>query len=108
MRLLAPESAAVVYVISCELGLTKIGVAVDARERRRALQVGSPVLLELAGCYRFATARAAYAVAADVRRQLGERRERGGWYRVSPQEVGEAIGKRSARRACAFFCVSVG
>jgi hypothetical protein len=29
------------------------------------------------------TARAAYAVAADVQRQLGDRRERGGWYRVS-------------------------
>src|SRR5437773_8221282 len=99
MRLLAPENAAVVYVISCELGLTKIGVAVDAPERRRALQVGSPVLLELAGCYRFATARAAYAVVADVQRQLGDRWVRGGWYRVSAQEVAEAIGSRSAREA---------
>ena len=101
MRLLAPESAAVVYVVSCELGLTKIGVAVDARERRRALQVGSPVLLELAGCYRFATARAAYAVVADLQRQLGDRWERGGWYRVSAQEVAAAIESRGAHQAAA-------
>jgi hypothetical protein len=101
MRLLAPESAAVVYVISCELGVSKIGVAVDARERRRALQVGSPVLLELAGCYRFATARAAYAVVAELRRQLGERWVRGGWYRVSAQEVAEALESRGAHQAAA-------
>ena len=94
MRLLAPENAAVVYVISCELGLTKIGVAVDAPERRRALQVGSPVLPGLGGCYRFATARAAYAVVADVQRQRGDRWERGGWYRVSAQEVAAAIESR--------------
>ena len=41
--------------------------------RRLGLQVGSPVLLGLAGCYRFATARAAYAVVADVQRQRGDR-----------------------------------
>jgi hypothetical protein len=49
MRLLAPESEAVVYAISCELGLSKIGVAADAQERPRAMQVGSPVVLELTG-----------------------------------------------------------
>ena len=75
---------------------TSIGTVAKTDNRRLGLQVGSPVLLELAGCYRFATARAAYAVVAEVQRQLGERRERGGWYRVSPQEVAEAIGSHSA------------
>jgi hypothetical protein len=48
MRLLEPDREADVYAISCELGLTRIGVAADARERLRAMQVGSPVPLELA------------------------------------------------------------
>ncbi|CAN5157051.1 hypothetical protein BH18ACT12_BH18ACT12_23880 [soil metagenome] len=52
------------------MGLTRIGVAADARERLRQMQVGSPVRLQLAGCYRFATAAAAYAACADVQRQL--------------------------------------
>jgi len=99
MRLLAPESEADVYAISCQLGLTKIGVAGDARERLRALQVGSPVPLELAGCYHYRSADDAYAVAADLRRQLAERHERGGWYRLTAAEVRYAIGNRSARQA---------
>lgn len=99
MRILAPDSEADVYAITCKLGLTKIGVAADARERCRALQVGSPVPLELAGSYHFRTSQDAYAIAADVQRQLAERHERGGWYRATPQEVQQAIGNRSARQA---------
>ena len=37
MRLLAPDREADLYAISCRLGLTKIGVAAEARERRRAI-----------------------------------------------------------------------
>ena len=106
MRLLAPDREAVVYAISCELGLTKIGVTADAQERRRAMQVGSPVALELAGCYRFPTAQAAYAVAADVQRQLGDRRRgRGGPPATRPGPAapllaggrrGAALGARTA------------
>jgi hypothetical protein len=99
MRMLAPDSEADLYAITCELALTKIGVAADARERCRALQVGSPVLLELASCYHFRRSEDAYAIAAEVKRQLADRHERGGWYRASPQEVGQAIGTRSARQA---------
>ena len=99
MRLLAPDSEADLYAIGCRLGLTKIGVAADARERRRALQVGSPVPLELAGCYRYARAPDAYAVAAELRRRLAERHEQGGWYRVTPEEVRQALGTQSARQA---------
>jgi hypothetical protein len=73
MRMLSPDSEADVYAITCELGLTKIGVAADAGERCRALQVGSPVLLELAGCYHFRSSQDAYAIAADVKRQLADR-----------------------------------
>jgi hypothetical protein len=39
MRLLEPDREADVYAISCELGLTRIGVAADARERLRAMQI---------------------------------------------------------------------
>ena len=74
----APDSEAEVYAISCQLGLTKIGVAADAEERRRAMQVGSPVPLELAGSYRYPRAQDAYAVAAELRRQLAARHEHGG------------------------------
>ncbi len=87
------------YAIGCELGLTRIGVAADARQRLRQMQVGSPLPLELAGCHRFATAAAAYAACADVQRQLAQRHERGGWYRATGAQVGEAIGSRSAREA---------
>jgi hypothetical protein len=99
MRMLAPDSEADVYAITCALGLTKIGVAADARERCRAMQVGSPVPLELAGSYHFRSSQDAYAIAADVQRQLADRQERGGWYRVTPAEVRHAIGNRSARQA---------
>jgi len=97
--MLSPTSEGDVYAITCELGLTKIGVAADARERCRALQVGSPVLLELAGCYHFRSSQDAYAIAADVKRQLGDHHERGSWYRATPQEIRHAIGNRSARQA---------
>jgi hypothetical protein len=99
MRLLEPDREADVYAISCELGLTRIGVAADARERLRAMQVGSPVPLELAGRYHYRSADEAYAATADLRRQLADRHERGGWYRVTGAEVRQAIGNRSARQA---------
>lgn len=63
------------------------------------MQVGSPVPLELAGSYHYTSAQDAYAVAADLHRQLADRHERGGWYRVTPAEVRYAIGNRSARQA---------
>jgi hypothetical protein len=69
MRLLEPDREADVYAISCELRLTRIGVAADARERLRAMQVGSPLPLELAGRYHYRSADEAYAAAADLRRQ---------------------------------------
>ncbi len=47
IRLLAPDRDACVYAITCREGLTKIGVAADPRERLRAMQVGSPLPLEL-------------------------------------------------------------
>ena len=99
MRMLSLDSEADVYAITCELGLTKIGVAADARERCRALQVGSPVSLELAGCYHFRSSHDAYAIAAEVKRQLADRLERGSWYRATAQQVRHAIGNRSARQA---------
>jgi len=99
MRMLSPTSEADLYAITCELGLTKIGVAADARERCRALQVGSPVSLELAGSYHFRSSQDAYAIAAEVKRQLADRHERGSWYRATAQEVRQAIGNRSARQA---------
>jgi hypothetical protein len=99
MRLLAPDSEADLYAISCRLGLTRIGVAADARERLRAMQVGSPVELQLVGRYHYPRADDAYAVAADLRRQFAGRRKRGGWYKLSATEVRYAIGNRSARQA---------
>jgi hypothetical protein len=63
------------------------------------MQVGSPVELELVGSYRFRNAQDANAVAAAVKRQLAERHERGGWYRVGPEQVRQALGNRSARQA---------
>ena len=40
-----------VYVISCPLGLVKLGVASNPKQRVQNLQIGSPVPLELAGQY---------------------------------------------------------
>jgi hypothetical protein len=42
---------AYVYVLSCPLGLVKVGVAADPKQRLRNLQIGSPVPLELAAQY---------------------------------------------------------
>ena len=99
MRRLGPASVADVYAVTCELGLTKIGVAADGRERCRAMQVGSPVPLQLGLCRRYAGAEDAYAVVADLQRQLADRRERGGWFRVSVTEVEAALHAGSARWA---------
>ncbi len=99
MRMLSPDREADLYAITCALGLTKIGVAADARERRRAMQVGSPIALELADSYHFARAQDAYAILADVERQLADHREQGSWYRVTPEQVRRAVGNRSARQA---------
>jgi hypothetical protein len=60
-------------------------------DRRRPEKAG-----ELAG---FKSSQDAYAIAADVQRQLADRHERGGWYRVTPEEVHYAIGNRSAQQA---------
>jgi hypothetical protein len=99
MRMLSPDREADLYAITCALGLTKIGVAADARDRRRALQVGSPIQLQLADRYHFARSQDAYAILADVERQLADQREQGSWFRVTPEQVRRAIGNRSARQA---------
>jgi hypothetical protein len=62
----APDREADLYAIACVLGFTKISVAADVRDRRRAMQVGSPIA-ELAGSYHLARSQDdAYAISADA------------------------------------------
>jgi transposase len=83
-----------VYVLSCPLGLLKLGVAADPRQRLRNLQVGSPVPLELAATYPMSDRPTAEAVAAVLQERFRERRERGHWFRAPPDEVRGAITER--------------
>ena len=86
---------AYVYVLSCPLGLVKVGVAADPRQRLRNLQIGSPVPLELAAQYAMSDRPSAEAVEAALQERFLDRRERGTWFRATPIEVRRAITERS-------------
>jgi hypothetical protein len=90
----------VVYVISCRrLGLLKIGVAEDARKRLRELQVGSPLELTLADTRPYAERGDAVAVCEELYRCFTGRRDRGGWYRLTLEEVRHGFGRRATVEA---------
>jgi hypothetical protein len=55
-----------VYVISCPLGLVKVGVGADPKRRLQNLQIGSTVPLELAAQYPISDLPSAQAVAAAL------------------------------------------
>jgi predicted GIY-YIG superfamily endonuclease len=99
MRLLPPDREAYLYVITCPQGLTKIGVAADANERLRKMQVDSPVPLELVYAFYHPRAEDAYAVLEDLKRQLAPRQEHGRWYQATAAQVRFAFGNRSACQA---------
>ena len=84
-----------VYVISCPLGLVKVGVAADPMPRVRNLQIGSPVPLELAAQYLMVDLPSARAVEAALNERFAARRERGDWFRARTDEVRHALGERS-------------
>jgi Meiotically up-regulated gene 113 len=86
-----------VYVLSCPLGLLKVGVASDPVRRLRNLQVGSPVPLTLAAQYPMRDRATGEAVAAALRERFRARRERGDWFRAAPPEVARALGERGLR-----------
>jgi transposase len=83
------------YVLSCPLGLVKVGVAADPKQRLRNLQIGSPVPLELAAQYAISDRPSAEAVEAALQERFRDRRERGHWFRATPTEVRRAITERS-------------
>jgi len=90
----------VVYVISCRrLGLLKIGVAEDAGKRLRELQVGSPLELTLADTRPYAERGDAVAVCEELYRCFAVRRVRGGWYRLTLEEVRHGFGRRATVEA---------
>jgi Meiotically up-regulated gene 113 len=90
----------VVYVISCRrLGLLKIGVAEDAGKRLRELQVGSPLELTLADTRPYAERGDAVAVCEELYRCFTGRRVRGGWYRLTLEEVRHGFGRRATVEA---------
>jgi hypothetical protein len=86
---------AYVYVLSCPLGLVKVGVAADPKQRLHNLQIGSPVPLELAAQYAMSDRPSAEAVEAALQERFFDRRERGTWFRATPIEVRRAITERS-------------
>ena len=83
-----------VYVISCPLGLVKLGVATNPKQRVQNLQIGSPVPLELAGHYAMSDRATAQEVVAALQERFRAQRERGHWFRASPLEIRKAIGDR--------------
>jgi len=88
-----------VYLIASRLGLARIGVAQEPRQRLRELQVGSPVRLELALAEAYPTREQARAVAEELGRRFAARRAHGRWYRVTSAEVRRALASRELRRA---------
>jgi hypothetical protein len=87
------------YVISCAPERVKIGVAADARKRLRELQVGSPQELTLAHTERYGERRDAVAVCEELYRCFAGRRVRGSWYRLTPAELREGLGRPATREA---------
>jgi hypothetical protein len=87
------------YLVTSGLGLAKIGVAPEPRQRLRELQIGSPVRLELALAAPYATRQAARAVAEELGRRFAARRAHGHWYRVTTAEVRGALASPELRRA---------
>lgn len=83
-----------VYVISCPLGLVKLGVARNPKQRVQNLQIGSPVPLQLAGHYAMSDRATAETVVAALQQRFRAQRERGHWLRVTALEVRQAIGDR--------------
>ena len=81
-----------VYVISCPLGLVKLGVARNPKQRVQNLQIGSPVPLELAWHHAMSDRPTAEAVVTALQERFRARRERGHWFRASPLELRRAIG----------------
>jgi hypothetical protein len=88
-----------VYLIASRLGLAKIGVAPEPRQRLRELQVGSPVRLELALAEPYATREEARAVAEELAQRFAARRAHGHWYRLTTAEVRGALASPELRRA---------
>jgi len=88
-----------VYLIASRLGLAKIGVAPEPRQRLRELQVGSPVRLELALAKPYPTRQQARAVAEELARRFAARRAHGHWYRLTTAEVRRALASPELRRA---------
>lgn len=71
----------VVYFIGSRRGeLVKIGFAADLTSRLRHLQTGSPVKLEV-----LAAIAGGVSLERDYHRQFGDQRERGEWFRRSPE-----------------------
>jgi hypothetical protein len=81
-----------VYVISCPLGLVKLGVASNPKQRVQNLQIGSPLPLQLAGHYAISDRATAETVVAALQQRFRGRRERGHWFRATPLELRQAIG----------------
>jgi hypothetical protein len=88
-----------VYLIASRLGLAKIGVAPEPRQRLRELQVGSPVRLELALAKPYPTRQQARAVADELARRFAARRAHGHWYRLTTAEVRRALASPELQRA---------
>jgi hypothetical protein len=88
-----------VYLITSGLGLAKLGVAREPRQRLHELQVGSPVRLELALAAPYATRQPARAVAEELGRRFAARRAHGHWYRVTTAEVRGALASPDLRQA---------
>jgi hypothetical protein len=79
------------YLVDSRLGLAKLGVAPDPRQRLRELQVGSPVRLRLVLAVPYRTRAEARAVLAALSHQFASRRAHGSWFRLTCGEVGRAL-----------------
>ncbi len=93
LRLPAP---AYVYVIGAADGPQKIGSAVNPASRRMMLQVGNPAILAVA--YAHPVSRAlVFKVEHRAHGLLADKRVRGDWFDVSPEEAVAAI-REAARQ----------
>jgi hypothetical protein len=91
--------AASLYLVESGLGLAKLGVAPDPKQRLRELQVGSPVRLTLALSAPYPSRAEARAVAAELARRFAARRAHGSWFRVTRAEVDRALTSAAVRAA---------
>lgn len=83
-----------VYVVSSEIGLTKIGFSSSLQSRLRAMQMDSPAKLHVFGAVRLSH-KHAMEVESLCHKEFAEHRKHGEWFRIDPDTALKCVEKHS-------------